>query len=420
MGGVESVPTPRETKALEKQDSLTEKHVVSQRPAFLELNSEQLLESKNHETRPILSPSDFTRLPWNSGYAESINAGKSLNRNEDQASFSHEVIHHREQDGSGQETSIPVWFFGVFDGHAGGGAAMYSSHTCHQHVMSRLNSIRHFLTDPDGVIQPEEDVAIGYTSPPIDVKDLIKGAIEQAFFDTDNQLREDRLEWKIIGGCTVIASIFLDGILYVANAGDCRAIIVHDGQIIPMSTDFTPETDRQRVQAIAYMQPQLLGDFFGRLQFQRRIRNKDVGQPVLCRDKHMTGWAYKIVEDEDVKRMPMVQGEGKRARLLATIATTRGFGDHDLEAPGGLYIKPFLSPMPEIRAYDLTKHESMSYDDVLISATDGLWERLTNEKARDVVEKVFAKHSADDLQRFNLTACLSVKLSVSMCSTVFT
>jgi hypothetical protein len=37
-----------------------------------------------------------------------------------------------------------------------------------------------------------------------------------------------------------------------------------------------------------------------------------------------------------------------------------------------------------------------------------------------VVEKVFAKHSADDLQRFNLTACLSVKLSVSMCSTVFT
>jgi protein phosphatase 1H/protein phosphatase 1J len=62
----------------------------------------------------------------------------------------------------------------------------------------------------------------------------------------------------------------------------------------------------------------------------------------------MTGWAYKIVEDEDVKRMPMVQGEGKRARLLATIATTRGFGDHDLEAPGGLYIKPFLSPMPEV------------------------------------------------------------------------
>ena len=33
----------------------------------------------------------------------SINAGKSLNRNEDQASFSYEVIQHREQDEPEQE-----------------------------------------------------------------------------------------------------------------------------------------------------------------------------------------------------------------------------------------------------------------------------------------------------------------------------
>lgn len=50
-------------------------------------------------------------------------------------------------------------------------------------------------------------------------------------------------------------------------------------------------------------------------------------------------------------KFPMVYGEGKRSRLLATIGVTRGFGDHDLRAQsqnGTIYIKPFLSPQPEV------------------------------------------------------------------------
>ena len=46
----------------------------------------------------------------------------------------------------------------------------------------------------------------------------------------------------------------------------------------------------------------------------------------------------------------MVFGEGKKARLLATIGVTRGFGDHDLKVHGtDITIKPFLSPVPEVR-----------------------------------------------------------------------
>ena len=38
-----------------------------------------------------------------------------------------------------------------------------------------------------------------------------------------------------------------------------------------------------------------------------------------------------------------------QARLLDTIGTTRGFGDHDLKvAFCGLPIKPFLTPQPEV------------------------------------------------------------------------
>jgi protein phosphatase 1H len=52
----------------------------------------------------------------------------------------------------------------------------------------------------------------------------------------------------------------------------------------------------------------------------------------------------------------MVYGEGKRSRLLATIGVTRGFGDHDLRAQsqaGTIYIKPFLSPQPEVSHCEL-------------------------------------------------------------------
>ena len=58
--------------------------------------------------------------------------------------------------------------------------------------------------------------------------------------------------------------------------------------------------------------------------------------------------AFKEVTEEDVK-FPLVYGEGKKARVLATIGVTRGFGDHELKVHGtDVYIKPFLSPVPEV------------------------------------------------------------------------
>ena len=38
----------------------------------------------DHAVRPIIVPRDVNALPWNAGYAETINAGKSR-QNEDQA-----------------------------------------------------------------------------------------------------------------------------------------------------------------------------------------------------------------------------------------------------------------------------------------------------------------------------------------------
>lgn len=50
-------------------------------------------------------------------------------------------------------------------------------------------------------------------------------------------------------------------------------------------------------------------------------------------------------------RYPIISGEGRRARLLATIGVTRGFGDHNLQVfDSNIRIKPFLSCYPEVSA----------------------------------------------------------------------
>ena len=116
---------------------------------------------------------------------------------------------------------------------------------------------------------------------------------------------------------------------------------------------------------------------------------------MLYRDAHMTGWAYKEIQPDDLK-FPVVYGEGKRSRLLATIGVTRGFGDHDLKAQSSngqtVYIKPFLTPQPEVRVLDI-ENEDINESDVLVMATDGLWDVVSNERVADIIHKGMVLHS---------------------------
>ena len=46
--------------------------------------------------------------------------------------------------------------------------------------------------------------------------------MEAAFWEMDHQIGDDKKRFKLLGGCTVIVSLFILGKLYVANAGDSR------------------------------------------------------------------------------------------------------------------------------------------------------------------------------------------------------
>ncbi|OPJ68806.1 protein phosphatase 1H [Patagioenas fasciata monilis] len=364
-----------------------------------------------------------------------INAGKSTH-NEDQASC--EVLFVKKKTGATNSTpnknstkrrsSLPngeglqlkdnsetdginLYYWSLFDGHAGSGAAVVASKLLQHHILEQLQEIVDILRNtavlPPTCLGEEPDNpstnsrtltraaslrgGVGapgspstpptrfFTEKKIPHECLVIGAIESAFKEMDLQIERERTVYNISGGCTALVVVYLLGKLYVANAGDSRAIIIRNGEVIPMSSEFTPETERQRLQYLAYMQPHLLGNEFTHLE------------------------AYKTIEEDDLK-FPLIYGEGKKARVMATIGVTRGLGDHDLKVhDSNIYIKPFLSSSPEVRVYDLLQYEH-GPDDVLILATDGLWDVLLNEEVAEAVTNFLPNCDPDDPHRYTLAA----------------
>ncbi|GCC36008.1 hypothetical protein chiPu_0014499 [Chiloscyllium punctatum] len=93
-----------------------------------------------------------------------------------------------------------------------------------------------------------------------------------------------------------------------------------------------------------------------------------------------------------------------QARVMATIGVTRGLGDHNLKVHcSNIHIKPFLSCIPEVKVYNITKYEH-GVDDVIVLGTDGLWDVVSNREVADIVIRVLSSCQPDDLNRFTLAA----------------
>ncbi|XP_053100878.1 protein phosphatase 1J isoform X2 [Hemicordylus capensis] len=370
---------------------------------------------------------------------EVINAGKSQH-NEDQACCEAVFVEKRRNprnnptpkevsgDPDGCSKGLCFYYWGLFDGHAGSGAAVMASKLLHFHIRDQLRDLVDILQDsslPPICLQEssrtvvgeshraplaEEDVEVPNNALPrfhmekaVSRESLVVGAIENAFKQMDNQIEQERVTRLASGGCCALAVVYLLGKFYVANAGDSRAIVIRNGEIIPMSREFTPETERQRLQFLGFLRPELLGNEFTHLEFPRRIQHKELGKKMLHRDQNMNGWAYKKIEEDDLK-FPLVYGEGKKARMMATIGVTRGFGDHDLKVySSNIHIKPFLSCVPEVRIYDLTQYEHCP-DDVLVLGTDGLWDVTNDRQVADVVFDVLMRYEPNDPCRYTMAA----------------
>lgn len=277
----------------------------------------------DHAGRAVQSPRDGRRrLPWSTGYAEVINAGKSQH-NEDQACCEVVFVERRpiprgrllSKEGCGElaggRKGFYFHYWALFDGHAGSGAAVMASERLHLHICEQLRDLVDILQDPspppiclphgpvelsrvpltedDGEV-PNDAVPRFHLEKAVSHESLVIGAIENAFKHMDDQIEQEQVSQRLAGGCCALAAVYLMGKFYVANAGDSRAIIIRNGEIIPMSREFTPETERQRLQFLAFLRPELLGKEFTHLEFPRRIQPKELGRKMLYRDQDMNGW----------------------------------------------------------------------------------------------------------------------------------
>ncbi|XP_056434341.1 protein phosphatase 1H [Gadus chalcogrammus] len=422
------------------------------RPDFLDLTPELLQYSTEHASRPVLMLRRDSRLPWRTGYAEVINAGKSM-LNEDQASCEKLFVKkpsgkHRSsplQEDTGDATGIPLHFWGVYDGHAGSGAAIAASKLLHRLIRDRLGEVAHLLENPaspppiclakngspyqateskkgaaaaaaaaaaqqqgEGAAAEEPDAISDPTiryhmEKVVSMESLVMGVLENAFRQMDELIEKEKASYTISGGCCALAAVQMLGKLYVANAGDSRAIIIRNDEVIPMSNEFTPESERQRLQYLGFLRPELLGNEFTHMEFPRRIQHSELGKKMLFRDHTMTGWAYRTIVEDDLK-FPLIYGEGKKARVMATIGVTRGLGDHDLKVyNSNIHIKPFLSCCPEVKVYDLSENKH-GPDDVLVMGTDGLWDVTTDQEVADAVSTFLSGCDPSDPMRYTLAA----------------
>ncbi|XP_004581580.2 protein phosphatase 1M isoform X1 [Ochotona princeps] len=363
------------------------------------------------DARPVRCPARGRTLPWNAGYAEIINAEKS-EFNEDQAACGKLCIRRCEFGEMEDQEWLTVCpeeflighYWALFDGHGGPTAAILAANTLHSCLRRQLETV------VEGIMAPQPPMHLSgrciCPSDPqfveekdIKAEDLVVGALENAFQECDEVIGRELEASGQQGGCTALVAVSLQGKLYVANAGDSRAILVRRDEVRPLSSEFTPETERQRIQQLAFVYPELLAGEFTRLEFPRRLKGDDLGQKVLFRDHHMSGWSYKHVEKADLK-YPLIHGQGRQARLLGTLAVSRGLGDHQLRVlDTNIHLKPFLLSIPQVTVLNMDQLE-LQEDDVIVMATDGLWDVLSNDQVARLVRS-FLPGNQDDPYRFS-------------------
>lgn len=190
------------------------------------------------------------------------------------------------------------FYAGIFDGHLGSWVAKLAAGKLHTYLQEALDSKT-----------PQK-------------------ALYQAFIKTD----EDTLRHRTDGGATAVVAYANGAALYVANAGDARAVL-----------------DRAGVAK--------------RLSYDHKADNKNE----MKRIKRLGGY---VTPESDVSV----------ARVNGMMAISRSLGDHffDYRFRG----VDFITAKPNIRGVQLREGDS-----ALILACDGVWDVLSDRQAIEVIAK---------------------------------
>ncbi|KAJ3688193.1 hypothetical protein LUZ61_017357 [Rhynchospora tenuis] len=227
-------------------------------------------------------------------------------------------------------------FVGIYDGHGGD--------RCSQFVLDNLfNDLKTAITNQHG-------------------HEVNSVVIQQAYLRTENKfLRHVRLIWQLINywkmatmGSCCLSGVVHDNKLYVANAGDSRAVVARwaDGeeqpQVIQLSTDYNANhrDRRQELRAEHPNDPDLFRVSNGRWRVRDRTEvTRSIGAVYL--------------KYNEFNRFPLED----RFRMQQPI------------------VRPILKAEPTVQTHDLEPN-----DRFVIFGSGGLWREVTNEEAVSIVK----------------------------------
>ncbi|GJX70288.1 kinase and PP2C-like domain-containing protein [Tanacetum coccineum] len=218
--------------------------------------------------------------------------------------------------------------FGIFDGHRGGAAAEFS-----------VRALPTLLQTMDCAGSPPDALKVAFINTDV------------AFRKELNSLRKSKglIQKDYHPGCTAIAALIVQNKLFVANAGDCRAILCRAGSPYPLSKDHVASCleERERVTSVGGQVKWQLDTWRvgpAALQVTRSIGDDDlkpgvtaepeVTETILSDDDEYLVMAsdglWDVVSSVEVVSIikDTVKEPGMCSKRLATEAAERGSGDN--------------------------------------------------------------------------------------------
>ncbi|RLN00635.1 putative protein phosphatase 2C 77 [Panicum miliaceum] len=246
-------------------------------------------------------------------------------------------VRHAMEDGYGviadhiTQGGSRVAFYGVYDGHGGRAAVDFVADKLGKNVVAALAAAASTTAS-----HRQQSGLLPSSSPPPptgeeeeDETEQVVAAIRAAYLTTDSAF----LSQGVRGGACAATALVKDGDLYVANVGDCRAVLGSRGGVATaLTSDHTA----------------------GREDERRRIESS--GGYVSC-------------------------GSGGVWRVQDCLAVSRAFGDASM--------KPWVTCEPEVSRRRLTPDCRF-----LVVASDGLWNKVSCQEAVDAVSAAASSSSA--------------------------
>ena len=213
-----------------------------------------------------------------------------------------------------------------------------------EELTAQVNEVLELLTEQRAAVAAQLGAAPADRTASRQFEQRALDALTRGFLRTDRMLLQTarKREWQSgsTALCCVVHGTERDARLFVANVGDCRAVLASGGKGVPLTTDHKPDRSDE----------------------QRRIRQ--------------AGGA--VVELHGVWRVTTRAGAGE-LNLSSTVmcrylAVARSFGDLDFKEP-----LPLLSVEPETQVVRLTPDDAL-----VVLACDGIYDVLSNQQVADL------------------------------------